>query len=156
MRKRYLYFKKLYGKKISEITNGGALEFISYAIIIYEDFNRPKIVRLAETLSFRIRKEPHTLGVMQVYTDKAISDFESVIKGVNKIKEAYNTYIEKNSINKENFQNFAAYWHIISDYNKGQGYVYEIQELTDILVEAFYCKTPEAPQPLFPIEMMES
>src|SRR5690606_24751386 len=50
LKSRYNYFKTNYGKLIKEITQNEALETIVFAIIIYEDFNRPKIARHIENI----------------------------------------------------------------------------------------------------------
>lgn len=52
--------------------------------MIYEDFNRPFIVRQIENLNFRRSRATHTLGVMQVMTDRYINDRESVILAMEK------------------------------------------------------------------------
>lgn len=57
LKSRYHYFKKLYGQLIKDLTQNEILESIVYAVLIYEDFNRPKIARQVENLNFRITKK---------------------------------------------------------------------------------------------------
>jgi hypothetical protein len=45
LKNRYLHFKRNYGQLIKDLTNNEMLESIVYAVIIYEDFNRPKIAQ---------------------------------------------------------------------------------------------------------------
>jgi hypothetical protein len=117
------------------------LESIVYAVIIYEDFNRPKIARWIENLKFKVTKKPHTLGVMQVRSDRLLSDFESVQLGTEKIIEAYKKYIEKLVEKNESFSECAAIHSIIEDYNTGSSYNSEVSELADIIKNTFYKDT---------------
>ena len=114
------------------------LESIIYAVIIYEDFNRPKIARWIENLKFKVTKKPLTLGVMQVRSDRLLSDFESVQLGTEKIVEAYKKYIEKLVEKNESFSECAAIHSIIQDYNTGSSYNSEVSELADIIKNTFY------------------
>ncbi|MBU6123127.1 hypothetical protein [Hymenobacter siberiensis] len=82
---KYLGFKQEYGKVIDKKFVHPHLRALVYAIIIYENFNRPWLARIVENLRFKLTKKPHTLGVMQVYTREYISDIESVEKGTDKI-----------------------------------------------------------------------
>lgn len=146
LKARYNYFKNLYGKKIKKITQNEVLEAITYAIIIYEDFNRPKLARIIENIKFLITKKPHTLGVMQVSTTKLLTDSESVILGTTKIVDAYKLYLQKAA--KENEENeyydeLTAMSQIISDYNTGTSYCYEVTELTQTIKEEFYKETTD-------------
>jgi hypothetical protein len=137
IKKRYNYFKSTFGTLISELTQNHILESIVYAILIYEDFNRPKIVRLVENISFRFFGKAKTLGVMQVRTDKLLTDLESVNLGTHKIVAAYKSYIGK--ITNENpGYDWEAKKNIISDYNLGSRYYHEVSELADLIKDHFY------------------
>ena len=67
---RYTTFKKKYDTIIKEFFHNDFYEALTYSIMIYEDFNRPRVVRWIEYLRFWITRKPHTLGIMQVTTDK--------------------------------------------------------------------------------------
>jgi hypothetical protein len=114
LKSRYHYFKRFYGQLIKDLTNNEILESIVYAIIIYEDFNRPKIARQVENLKFKLTKKPHTLGVMQVRSDKLISDLESVKIGTEKIVNAYKKYLENPTENSSDYFDWYAKNYIIS------------------------------------------
>jgi hypothetical protein len=135
---RYNYFKNLYGKKISEITQNEVLEAITYAILIYEDFNRPKLVRIIEDIKFRMTKKPHTLGVMQVSSTRLLTDSESVILGTTKIVNAYKMYLQKTPNENQDYYEWSAMSQIIGDYNTGTSYSYEVTELAQTIKEEFY------------------
>lgn len=147
LKSRYHYFKRFYGQLIKDLTKNEILESIVYAIIIYEDFNRPKIARKVENLKFSLTKKPHTLGVMQVRSDRIISDIESVRLGTEKVVNAYKKYL-KNSIedSKDNFDYYAQKY-IISDYNVGTSYNYEVNELANIIQNTFYKDTNDTLDP---------
>lgn len=138
---RYLHFEKLYGKIIKNITQNEILECIVYSVIIYEDFNRPKITRYIENLNFRRTKKNHTLGVMQVESDKLINDKESVILGTEKIVKAYLDYL--NNPIETYFEDGDYYIKeaIINNYNSGNSYSIEVIELSDTIKDLFYKDT---------------
>lgn len=147
LKSRYHYFKRFYGQLIKDLTNNEILESIVYAIIIYEDFNRPKIARQVENLKFKLTKKPHTLGVMQVRSDKLISDLESVKIGTEKIVNAYKKYLENPTENiGDNFDWYVKDF-IISDYNAGTSYNGEVSELADTIKNAFYKDTNDTLNP---------
>jgi hypothetical protein len=147
LKSRYHYFKRFYGQLIKDLTNNEILESIVYAIIIYEDFNRPKIARQVENLKFKLTKKPHTLGVMQVRSDKLISDFESVKLGAEKIVNAYKNYLKNPSENSSDYFDWYAKNYIISDYNVGASYNREVNELADIIKNIFYKDTNDTLNP---------
>lgn len=129
------------------MTNNEILESIVYAIIIYEDFNRPKIARQVENLKFKLTKKPHTLGVMQVRSDKLISDLESVKLGTEKIVNAYKKYLENPTESSSDYFDWYAKNYIINDYNVGTSYNGEVNELADIIKNTFYKDTNDTLDP---------
>ena len=147
LKNRFQYFKRNYGQLIKELTNNEILESIVYAVIIYEDFNRPKIVRQIENLKFKVTKKPHTLGVMQVRSDKLLSDIESVRLGTEKIVKAYKNHIEKYKKTDESFYEWTVKYSIIEDYNSGSSYSSEVGELADIIKTTFYKDTNDTLDP---------
>lgn len=141
LKSRYQYFKKFYGELIKDMTKNEILESIVYAVLIYEDFNRPKVIRQIENLKFRLTKKSLTLGVMQVKSDKLISDLESVKLGTKKIVDDYKNYLENTAeINGEYFEYYAKDY-IISNYNVGTSYNGEVNELAEIIKSTFYKDT---------------
>ncbi|HEY0057737.1 MAG TPA: hypothetical protein VGB56_01300 [Flavisolibacter sp.] len=147
IRARYQLFKKHYGKQIAEITNNKILEALTYAILIYEDFNRPKLVRLAENINHFFSNKPHTLGVMQVRSEKLLSDKESVVLGTQKIVRAYNKCLSENRNEEEGFGESWMYGQIISDYNGGESYNVEVLTLVEVIRDEFYTNTSDTLQP---------
>lgn len=147
LKSRYHYFKKLYGQLIKDLTQNEILESIVYAVLIYEDFNRPKIVRQVENFKFRLTKKPHTLGVMQVKSDKLISDLESIKLGTEKIVNAYKKYLNNPTETDSTYFEWYAKNFIINDYNVGTSYNGEVNDLADIIKETFYKDTNDTLDP---------
>lgn len=143
LKTRHNYFKNLYGKKIKEITQNEVLEAITYAILIYEDFNRPKLVRIIENIRFRITKKPHTLGVMQVMTSQLLTDNESVVLGTTKIVDSYKLYLQKSAEENYGYYEWSAMSEIIGGYNTGISYGDEVTELAQTIKEEFYKETSD-------------
>ena len=83
--KRYASFKGRYGEIINELLQSDFLKAVTYSIMIYENFNRSKFVRILERLLARFSKKKHTYGIMQVTCNHALSDEESVRLGISKI-----------------------------------------------------------------------
>lgn len=144
LKSRYNYFFKLYGETIREIVKNEVLESVVYAILIYEDFNRPKIVRFIENIKHRFSKKSHTLGVMQVRSNVLISDKESVILGTTKILNSYKKYIEENSKDVEEIYECIVISSIISDYNVGSDYLCEVNDLSYQIRNLFYKNTKDS------------
>jgi hypothetical protein len=140
---RYYYFKKIYGEEIKKITRNEVLEAITFAILIYEDFNRPKNIRKMENIRFRLTNKPHTLGVMQVRTSKLLTDIESITLGTTKIFEIHKTYLQNRSQEDHEFVEWYAMKHIIGEYNAGTSYCSEVTEIAETILEEFYKDTKD-------------
>lgn len=143
-------FKSKYGHVIDELVENEKLKSIVYAIMIYEDFNRPKVVRGLEYVSyywhsFFLTKKVHTLGLMQVATHSAISDLESVRLGTEKIvrksKELLDQAQERIDAVEEEFEELYPHteWSviraIITDYNPDDDYATEVIRLREKISE---------------------
>jgi len=103
--------------------------------MIYENFNRPKVIRWIEYFCFWITKRPHTLGIMQVMSDKRIDDQASITKAIDIIKEATSKYIdeeqsEEATKSKRYSPLYSTVYHIAGIYNSdNEEYKYEISEI---------------------------
>lgn len=144
LKSRYYRLSELYGPIVNEITKNQILEALTFAIMIYEDFNRPRIIRILENARFRLTKKTHTLGIMQVRSDTLISDKESVWIGASKIVEIYNGYLHEIKNNQYELSEWVAYDYIISKYNGGTSYSSEINRLFSIIKDTFYKDTKDS------------
>ncbi len=134
-------FKEKYSDLVDIKLTNDKLKSIAYAIMIYEDFNRPKVARLVENARFKITKKKHTLGLMQVQTNEFINDRKSVELGLEKLKKSYDKQIKERGLDrKESIEillpdAWSNEWsmerRIVSDYNKDDDYVNEIRTLTE-------------------------
>lgn len=85
---KFLTFRKRYDAIVSTNCPNEFLEATTYSIMIYENLNRPAIIRRIESIRFKLTKKPHTLGIMQVQTDSLISNEQSIIKAIGLIQNA--------------------------------------------------------------------
>lgn len=141
LRKRLSNFQNKYGDIVNKKSENDKLKSIAYAIMIYEDFNRPKAARLIENLRFFITKKKHSLGVMQVQTEKFINDKESVELGLEKLNKIYYKQLQERGLDKEEnieillpdawTNEWSMEAKIISNYNKDHSYLHEVKTLTD-------------------------
>jgi hypothetical protein len=148
LKTRYQHLYGLYGDVVKEITKNEILEAVTFSIMIYEDFNRPKVARLFENIKFKLTKKTHTLGIMQVKSDILITDLDSVILGTNKIINSYQNCLKK----IDNGHSDMHEWHILSsifsDYNGGESYSSEVYQLFSSIRETFYNNSRDTLEPI--------
>ena len=143
---KYHEFKKKYNSIIESKCHNEFYESVIYAIMICEDFNRPKFVRLIERIHFYLTRRPHTLGIMQVRTEKLIDDKTSILMAADIIKNA--TLMHKNRMRKDTSEykydspRYAVY-NIAGEYNcYNEQYQCEVGNIYDI-VEGMYNNVEE-------------
>lgn len=124
------YIDKKYQKFVQKYDNfinchDTCIKNIIYSIMIFENYNRPWIIRKMEYIKLLLFKSS-TLGIMQVYSTKIISDEESVIIAVNIIENYYNSLPKKLEKNKKIEKT-------IYKYNHSDNYVKEVKYIYDLL-----------------------
>lgn len=83
-------FKEKYGNTIDPILQDNLqVGVIIYSILIFENFNRPYLIRKLEYLKFFLTKKPGTFGIMQVQSNRSLSDLESIKNGTEAIMTEY-------------------------------------------------------------------
>lgn len=132
---RYNLYSSKYASIVKSKVTDKKIEALIYSILLYEAFNRPKVVRLIENIVFRFKKSG-TLGIMQVSSPKMIGDKKSVELGIEKILNDYKQI--KGRITEEEFSEEYLFRQTISQYNSGSEYLDEICELFDIITQNFY------------------
>lgn len=133
---RYVTFRRRYDAIIKEYFHNDFYEALTYSIMIYEDFNRPIIVRWIEYACFWLTKKSHTLGIMQVTTDEYIDNIESIRRAVKIIEDLGNDFIEEYSNSEwEYYTSVPFAINYISEKYNGGGYKYssEIQSIFDVI-----------------------
>ena len=150
---RYLYVaysdnRLQYQQEIEKLVPDRLAESIVYSILIYENFNRPPLIRAVERVLFPFLPRK-TLGLMQVVTDRRISDIESLGLGARRISNAYTEACSEGERREElkgakfdprqneNHRGFLVS-KVAAAYNKDDSYVSEIRELHQIIVQEFY------------------
>src|SRR5690554_1978824 len=139
-----------YSKIIDPIINQNIrLRQIIFAIIIHENFNRPKAYRIIEVISGLISSKDRTYGIMQVRSKEPISDKKSVELGTKIILENYQKLIPEFQIEIQNRENKSSYFtpeyidsnfqeKLVRSYNHCDDYTYDIIQLSDYINENFY------------------
>lgn len=133
--KRYRYFNRKYNKHI-ELTLDNGYRFSSpsnkkhfccllYAIMIYEDHNRPFLIRIAEyLLKFIFHRHTFSLGIMQVQSTNLIGNKMSITLAINKLHTVFST----SNDNEKIFDTLHAY-------NPSNFYCREVISIYDVLKE---------------------
>ena len=134
---RYRTFKAEYDPLIKGFFNNHYYEALTYALMIYEDFNRPYLVRKIENLSFKLKKKTHTLGIMQVKTNTFITDRQSIEIAMKKIKYDNNNFIKNTKPNK--IYGYDVLNHILKEYNGGYPQYYdEVEAIFKKIMHDYY------------------
>lgn len=79
--------KIMYGDDISVSNDDEKL--VIYAIMIFNNFLRPKVFRRVDNLLFKLNNKPRKLGIMQVMSKKYINDYESIVTVCKKIDKLW-------------------------------------------------------------------
>lgn len=145
--KKYTYhkvsiFNKRYGEIIDKQFSSDFYKAVVYSIMVYEDFNRPKIARFMERMLFHYSRKPHTYGIMQVTSSKPLTDEESVIKACEKIKDDVMTILPEIQYYDEKSLSLSLSvisCRIFSLYNPGDTeYHNQANQVYENIVEKFY------------------
>lgn len=124
-------FTNLYDDDISRVLEDDydELAVTVYSILIYENYSRSKIKKMAENIWFTISKvwsNPQmTLGIMQVTTSDMIDDRESVKRGTRLIKWWFNHWQDDEELSQIEYA--------ITKYNNGEMYVKEIESISSYI-----------------------
>lgn len=128
IKKTYQQFRDKYEDIINSKTQDDLIKSNIYAIMIYESFNRPKIIRFFENFLFAFGKSK-TLGIMQVTTEERITDEESVSLGVDRVLTSYEKLLQ--SENELEYYQLTSM--IIREYNPSHDYLVEVSSLQEII-----------------------
>lgn len=124
--KKYKCFKQKYDYIIT--TDNVNIRYLVYAIMIFENYNRPWIVRKFEYIKLFLFRNA-TLGIMQVNSKKYISDEESIKKGVVIIENSHKK-LPKNIKKDKKIEK------ILYEYNCSNKYVNEVKYIYEILQQS--------------------
>lgn len=114
-----------YGALINDEIKDYNLRLITYAIMIYEDYCRPPLVRTFERLCFW--KQVRTTGIMQVASSKPLTDEESVKQGIKILLSAWQEFADKSLWERTRCT--------IAKYNKDDDYISRVDEVMEIIAK---------------------
>ena len=127
--RKYQAFKTKYENIINEISNNNAtFNIVIYSILIFENFNRPRIIRWIERTWVKITKRKVTQGIMQIASNTPLSDTESVNEGT---KYLYQKYLK---FSEEEYQ-YSLYRKLIKRQCPDKKYVRQVLFITKFLIE---------------------
>jgi len=128
--KHYKELKSKYDSDINKISNSNdAFNLTIYSILIFENFNRPRIIRFIERIWVRIIKKNVTQGIMQKSSKTVISDLESVKLGTELLFEKYSKLRESKS------NNYSVYRRIIKKQCPDKKYIRQVLFISKALID---------------------
>lgn len=137
--RKYFSFKEKFGPIVDELSVLEEFKVLAYAIMVYEDFNRPRLARTIERIVFHWSTNPHTYGVMQVTSSKPLSDDESVRQGVLMINALLKERLETVSEEEGKIYIYSICYDIAAKYNPGhEDYASQVMQVYDNIKEMHY------------------
>lgn len=130
IKKNLSTFKDKYGEIIKENSKNYNVEKLVYSIMLYENFARSKAHRIFEDI-FGAK----TRGIMQVKSDKRISDLESVEIAIKKINKDYDDSLKKLEESEYPYYEDREIYPTIAKYNRDEDYISEVQSFYDAIKE---------------------
>ena len=122
----YVAARARFGEQIDSKVSDELLKLVAYSILVYEDYCRPPAIRTLERLA--VWKERRTTGIMQVAADEALTDVESVNRGLDILLSSWEKYSSEEYVSSRVRLS-------ISDYNKDDDYIERVQEVMEILAK---------------------
>lgn len=131
MKNRYIYkrFKKFFNKFNNDINiniEDKDIWVLLFSIMIKEDYHRGIILRMIEKIKVCFGYSA-TIGIMQVYSSKLITDLESIRIAYDKILQIKNNYYQNNDL--------CTNYYIAWEYNNSEEYALEVENINNILCE---------------------
>lgn len=126
VKSHYLAARTRFGNQIDAKVSDELLKLIAYSILIYEDYCRPPSIRTLERLA--VWKKRRTTGIMQVAADDALTDIESVNRGLDILLASWKRYSTEEHL-------WGRVRRSISDYNMDEDYIQRVQEVMEILAK---------------------
>lgn len=142
---KYESFVKRFGIIIDDHLKSDWLKAATYAIMVYEDCNRPKGARFLERVLFRRPKKKHSYGIMQVLSSSPLSDEESIEMAIGIIKQGVKKYIEDDCFeDADSFCLIGMIGEIFESYNPGDpNYASEVRFVYNNITERYYPDLPD-------------
>lgn len=77
------------------------INLLLYSIMIYENYNKPELIRKLDTLKYKFFRETGKFGIMQLDKKQPISDEESIELSQKKLERIYTTNYRDKPNNKD-------------------------------------------------------
>lgn len=116
----YARLKNKYNKYVNNKNKD--INRIIYSIMIYENYKNPLLMRKLDTLLVKYGTEATELGIMQIKTNKVITDEESIKLASNKIAKLYEKEVKKQMTD----QNLKA---ILKKYKNEDMFIEEVNDI---------------------------
>lgn len=88
---QYAKYKTKYTSLIS--SNNQYINQLTYSIMIYENYNKPELLRKIDSIKYRLFHEENKFGIMQIEKKQPITDEESIDIALKKLEKTYTTNI---------------------------------------------------------------
>jgi hypothetical protein len=129
IRSRFTSLRDLYGNLIEDQFPMHYMELVAYAILVYETFNRPRIVRAIERAVFPWHSK--TIGPMQVRTGARISDRDSVHLGVKELGQCFKA--TEHELSGKKAKRYDVIRLALAKYNRDSHYIDEVFQVLHVL-----------------------
>ena len=122
----YVAARARFGEQIDSKVSDELIKLVAYSVLVYEDHCRPPAIRTLERLA--VWKKRRTTGIMQVAADKALTDVESVNRGLDILLASWEKHSSEECL-------WSRVRLSISDYNTDEDYIERVQEVMEILAK---------------------
>lgn len=95
---QYAKYKNKYNNIVS--SKNEVLNQLTYSIMVYENYNKPELIRKIDLLKYKLFHEENKFGIMQINRKQPITDEESIIICLNKLEKIYNSNKDNKDIIK--------------------------------------------------------
>lgn len=112
-----------------------------YSIMIYEDYNRPRIARFLERVVFQTTTTSHTYGIMQVMSEHYLTNEESILIARRRINSDIAVILKKEGrkrLPKQRYEISILAWNVAQRYNPGDpDYGRHVRDIFEIVYSQY-------------------
>ena len=132
---QYKILSSRFGETIGTIADSYGEECLYYSILIFENLNRPKIIRVIENMLVRFMHMELSVGIAQVKSKTPLSDDESIVAMSDYFsRHCSEKHLKINDIVENNNERME----ILYLYNPSRKYVDEIEYIYSVLFSEIY------------------
>jgi len=128
-----------YDDLISTQTSNEKLKTLILAVMVYENFNRPRVARVLENFCGKIGLA-RSFGLMQVTSAHPLTDRQSVDLGVKKLVTRWE---REKVVYHEYSAEYKTAYEVIKDYNADDDYISEVLDIATVLENRLYKGTQD-------------